>query len=222
MASSLSNIGAKHNIELVRNKLVEQVMGLEEYPFYYVVVQFGFYDNYGNLLPQTEVSKFYDKTQVGKTCKLIRNKVWEAFKPLQQYFFLERHSPLLDEFGEVVREGRFHINLLISPIEDSSVLEPNRKCRRLLKEPDYNRFGMPIENQTYSDIEEYKVALIEACIRSCGWVNKYKYSVKTQVVETPEDLHQVTNYSLKTYQEGGSDFMDIVEFGSSDFYSEKT
>ena len=118
MTSTLSTINTKHNIELVRNKLVEQVMGLDEYPFYYVVVQFGFYDNFGNLLPQTEVSKFYDKTEVGRTCRLIKNKIREALNPLQQYFFLERHSPLLDEYGDTIREGRFHINLLISPIED--------------------------------------------------------------------------------------------------------
>ena len=43
--------------------------------------------------------------------------------------------------------------------------------------------------------------------------------MKTQLVETPEDLEEVSNYCLKTYKDGGKDFMDIVEFSSSDFYS---
>ena len=215
----LSPIIKKQNIQLVKDKLVEQLSELQEFPFYYVVVQFGFYDNTGMKLPQTEVRKFYDKEQVSKTCKLIRNKIREALNPLQQYFFLERHTPLLDEYGDTIQEGRFHINLIVSPITDDAVLEPNRKCRRLLSQPDYDKFGIPIENQTYQDIEEYKVALLNACIRTCGWVNKYQYSVKTQLVETPEDLEEVSNYCLKTYKDGGKDFMDIVEFSSSDFYN---
>jgi hypothetical protein len=215
----LSPIIKKQNIQLVKDKLVEQLSELQEFPFYYVVVQFGFYDNSGIKLPQTEVRKFYDKEQVSKTCKLIRNKIREALNPLQQYFFLERHTPLIDEYGDTIQEGRFHINLIVSPITDDAVLEPNRKCRRLLSQPDYDKFGIPIENQTYQDIEEYKVALLNACIRTCGWVNKYQYSVKTQLVETPEDLEEVSNYCLKTYKDGGKDFMDIVEFSSSDFYS---
>ena len=209
----------QESIKIVKKHLVEQILELDEYPFYYVVIQFGFYDNYGMRLPENKVSKFYSKEEVGKTCKLIRNKIREAFEPLQQYFLLERHSPLFDEFGDVVKEGRFHVNLLISPISDEAVLEPNRKCRRLLSKPDYNRFGLPIENNTYSDIEDYKIALINACIRECDWVNKYKYSIKTQTVDTPEDLSSVAFYSLKEFKINGKDFVDIVEFDSSDFYA---
>ena len=219
--TSFSPIIKKQNIQLVKDTLIEQLSELQEYPYYYVVVQFGFYDNTGIKLPQTEVRKFYDKEQVSKTCKLIRNKIREALNPLQQYFFLERHTPLLDEYGDTIQEGRFHINLIVSPITDDAVLEPNRKCRRLLSQPDYDKFGIPIENNTYSDIEEYKMALINACIRTCGWVNKYQYSVKTQLVETPEDLEEVSNYCLKTYKDGGNDFMDVVLFESSDFYQPK-
>ena len=150
--TSFSPIIKKQNIQLVKDKLVEQLSELQEFPFYYVVVQFGFYDNTGIKLPQTEVRKFYDKEQVSKTCKLIRNKIREALNPLQQYFFLERHTPLLDEYGDTIQEGRFHINLIVSPITDDAVLEPNRKCRRLLAQPDYDKLGITIENQTYQDI----------------------------------------------------------------------
>lgn len=208
----------KQNIQAVKGKLVEQLSELDEYPFYYIVIQFGFFDDYGNKLPQTELAKFYDKQEVGRTCRLIKNKIREALNPLQQYYFLERHSSLLDEFGDTIQEGRFHINLLVSPISDEAVLEPNRKCRRLLSQPDYTRMGIPIQNNNYSDVEEYKVALLNACIRTCGWVSRYQYSVKTQLVETPEDLHEVSNYCLKTYKEGAKDFMEVVEFSSSDFY----
>jgi hypothetical protein len=215
----MKHVCKKEAIQLVKERLVEQITEMDEYPFYYSVIQFGFYDDYGMRLPYETIEKYYDKTEVSRTCRLIRNKIREALEPLQQYYLLETHQPLVDDYGDTIREGRFHINLLISPITDESVLQPNRKCRRLLSEPDYNRFGLPIENQTYSDIEDYKIALINACIRQCQWVNKYRYSIKTQLVETPEDLDTVGNYCLKTYKSGDKDFMDIVEFSSSDFYS---
>ena len=110
--SSFSNITKKHNVQLVKNTLIEQLSGLDEFPFYYCVIQFGFYDNYGSKLPQTEIAKFYDKEEVGRTCRLIKNKIREALNPEQQYFFLERHSPLLDKYGDIQQEGRFHICLL--------------------------------------------------------------------------------------------------------------
>jgi len=209
----------KDKVELIKTALTDQIMEMDEYPFFYVVVQFGFYDNYGQPLPKDVIDQYSDKTEVSRTCRLIKNKIREALGPLQQYYLLERHQPLLDDYGDIVREGRFHLNILISPISDEAVLEPNRKCRRLLSEPDYDRFALPIENQTYNNIDDYKVALINACIRTCKWVSRYSYSIKTQIVETPEDLHNVSNYCLKTFKNGGNDFMDVVDFSSSDFYA---
>jgi hypothetical protein len=215
----MKHVCNRDKVTLIKNALIDQVTEMDEYPFYYCVIQFGFYDDYGMKLPYETLEKYYDKIEVGKTCRLIRNKIREALQPLQQYYLLERHQPLVDDYGDTIREGRFHINLLISPITDEAVLEPNRKCRRLLSEPDYNNFRLPIENMTYSDIEDYKIALIIACVRQCQWVSKYKYSIKTQLVETLEDLDTVTNYCLKTYKIGEKDFTDVVEFSSSDFYS---
>ena len=215
----MTQLCPKDCIELLKDTFVGQILELNEYPFYYSVIQFGFFDNYGSRLGQDQIAKYYRQEEVSNTCRFIRNKIKEALQPLQQYYLLERHAPILDEDGDVVRDGRFHINLLISPISDEAVLEPNRKCRRLLKEPDYGRFGLPIENNTYSDVEDYKIALIDACIRTSDWVNRYQYSVKTQLVETPDDLNNVARYSLKSYKTNKKDFVDIVEFSSSDFYS---
>ena len=144
----MKHLCQKDSIELVKDTLVGQIMELDEYPFYYTVIQFGFYSDYGVRLESEQIAKYHDKYEVSKTCRFIRNKIREALQPLQQYYLLERHKPLLDDYGDVVKEGRFHINLLISPISDEIVLNPNRKCRRLLSEPDYERFGLPIENQT--------------------------------------------------------------------------
>jgi len=217
--TTMKQVFNKDKVELVKTALIDQIMEMDEYPFYFAVVQFGFYDNYGNLLPKNVIDQYSDKTEVGKTCRLMKNKIKAALEPLQQYYLLERHQPLVDEYGDVIKEGRYHVNILISPISDEAVLEPNRKCRRLMSEPDYERFGLPIQNQTYNHVEDYKVALINACLRTCEWINRYSYSIVTQLVETPEDLHNVSNYCLKTYEQGGKDFVDIVEFSASDFYA---
>jgi hypothetical protein len=142
----------------------------------------------------------------------------EAFGIDGFWFFMERHSPLLDEYGDVAREGRYHINIITSQMKDSAIEEPNRKCRRLLLE-DSSISGVPIQNRVYDDIDDLKIELFNACCRKANWVNRYKYAIKTQILYDPVDVEQTTNYCLKDFSpKTGKDFMDIIDFKNSDFY----
>jgi hypothetical protein len=183
----------------------------------YSVIQFGFYDNEGYKLPISEIGKYWDKNEVKKTCRLIYNMLKEHFKMDGLWFFMERHSPLLDENGNEVRKGRFHLNIISSSIKDHIIEDPNRKVRRLLLEN--GRLGIPIENNTYGDIDELKIELFNACCRRANWVNRYQYSIKTQILYEPTDLENVVYYCLKDYNnKTDMDFTDIVVFEASDFY----
>lgn len=81
------------------------------------------------------------------------------------------------------------------------------------------RFDIPIENNVYRDLDELKIELFDACCKKANWVNRYKYSIKTQMLYEPSDLESVVFYSLKDYNDkSGIDFTDIVVFEASDFY----
>jgi len=212
----MSNILEKNKV--IKDKVVEQILGSNEFPYFYSVVQFGFYDDNGYKLPISEISKFWDRTEVEKTNRLLKNLLKEAFGIDGFWFFMERHSPLLDENGDVAREGRYHINIITSQMKDSAVEEPNRKCRRLLLE-DSSISGVPIKDRVYDDIDDLKIELFNACCRKANWVNRYKYAIKTQILYDPVDVEQTTNYCLKDFSpKKGKDFMDIIDFKNSDFY----
>ena len=143
----------------------------------------------------------------------------EAFGIQQTYFFLERHSPKLDEYGDMESEGRYHINIITTQIPDSAIEEPNRKCRKLMLEDD-SYMGIPIGNRVYSDLDEMKIELFNACCRKANWVNRYKWSVKTQILYEPTDIEDTIFYCLKEFSpKYGKDFMDVVDFDNSDFYN---
>jgi hypothetical protein len=206
-----------NTIKTIKETILKQIQEGIDYPYLYSVITFGFYDNYGIKLPISEIRKYWDKTEVDKTCKLLYNMLKEHFGMDGLWFFVERHSPLLDEDGAAIREGRFHINIISSSIKDSVIEEPNRKVRRLMLEN--GRFDVPIENNVYTDIDELKIELFNACCKRANWVSRYKYSIKTQMLDEPTDLESAVFYCLKDF-DGKSkvDFTDIIIWKASDFY----
>jgi hypothetical protein len=68
------------------------------------------------------------------------------------------------------------------------------------------------------DIESIKLLLFDACIKKAEWVNKFQYSVKTQYLETKDDLERIIKYCLKDYIKNKVDFTDILVPKASDFY----
>ena len=135
------------------------------------------------------------------------------------WMFKERHADLLDENGEVLKRGKYHINIITSNIKDRIIEEPNRKIRRLLN--DNGKMNIPIKDFQYTDIDELKIELVNACIkRASNWVNRFQYSIKTQLLLEPSDLEDTTLYCLKEFskKQNPTDFTDVVCFKSSDFY----
>jgi hypothetical protein len=206
-----------NTIKVIKETILKQIQEGIDYPYLYSVITFGFYDNYGIKLPISEIRKYWDKTEVDKTCKLIYNMLKEHFGMDGLWFFVERHSPLLDENGDVIREGRFHINIISSSIKDSVIEEPNRKVRRLMLEN--GKCDVPIENNVYTDIDDLKIELFNACCKKANWVNRYKYAIKTQMLDEPTDLESAVFYCLKDYDgKNKVDFTDIIVWKASDFY----
>lgn len=211
------NLKDKTSIKTIKDAILNQIQEGTDYPYLYSVITFGFYDNQGYKLPYSEIRKYWDKTEVEKTCKLLYNMLKEHFSMNGLWFFIERHTPLLDGDGEVIREGRFHINIISSNIKDSAIEEPNRKVKRLMLEN--GRFDVPIENNVYRDLDELKIELFNACCKRANWVNRYKYAIKTQVLYEPTDLENAVFYCLKDFDgKSNTDFTDIVVWKSSDFY----
>ena len=179
-------------------------------------IEFGFYDDEGYKLPPSIIRKYWDKTEVRKTNTLIKNMLKEAFGINQFFFFIERHSPVLDEFGEVVSEGRFHIHFLTSCINDMAITEPNRRCKRLIL---YTKAGNAIP---YNNINDYKINLFDKCCRQANWINRYNYSIKTSYNKNNSDLRKRVHYCLKNYKPDKQDFMDIIDFDNSSFNKHTT
>ena len=215
----MNNSTTIRNTTPIIDAIIKQVSEGEDYPYLYAVVSFGFYDDNGLKLPPSIIRQFWDKEEVNKTCRIIYNSLKETFAVDGVWMFKERHADLLDENGEVLKKGKFHLNIITSNIKDRFIEEPNRKIRRLLN--DNGRMNIPIKDLQYTDIDELKIELVNACIkRAAKWVNRFQYSIKTQLLLEPSDLEDTTLYCLKEFskKQNPTDFTDVVCFKSSDFY----
>lgn len=222
----MKHIDKKNEIKSIKDAIFNQIQENAEYPYLYSVIEFGSYDNQGYKLPNNITSKYWDKQEVIKTCRLIYNKLKEHFGMTSIWTFIERHKPLLDEDGNIIKEGRFHLNIIASSIQDRVIEEPNRKLRKLIMDTGGIEHYKPIHS--LYGIEGMKERLVDACCKTANWVNRYKYSVKTQTLYEPTDLENVVYYCLGDYNgshkdKNGNpvlkeiDFMDIVIWEASDF-----
>ena len=215
----MNNSTTIRNTTPIIDAIIKQVSEGEDYPYLYSVIYFGFYDDNGLKLPPSIIRQFWDKEEVNRTCRIIYNSLKETFGMDGVWMFKERHVDLLDENGEVLKKGKFHLNIITSNIKDRFIEEPNRKIRRLLN--DNGRMNIPIKDLQYTDIDELKIELVNACIkRASSWVNRFQYSIKTQLLLEPSDLEDTTLYCLKEFskKQNPTDFTDVVCFKSSDFY----
>ena len=207
----------KNTTTPIIDAIIKQVSEGEDYPYQYSVIYFGFYDDNGLKLPPSIIRQFWDKEEVNKTSRIIYNSLKETFGMDGVWMFKERHTDLLDENGEVLKKGKFHLNIITSNIKDRIIEEPNSKIRRLLN--DNGKMNIPIKDFQYTDIDELKIELVNACIkRAAKWVNIFQYSIKTQLLLEPSDLEYTTLYCLKEFHKKQADFTDVVCLKSSDFY----
>ena len=213
---SLTKTKPKYTTGVIKESLLNQINLDTRHPYLYSVIEFGFRDDYGFLLPPSQIRKYWDKSEVEKTCRLIRNMLKECFSISNLYFFIERHSSKLDEHGNEISKGRFHLNIITSEIKDDVIQEPNRKLRRLFLQNGSDHVA--IQDMEFNDLDDLKIELFNTCCRQANWINRYKYSINTQILYTPTDLDNTVMYCLKDYDEvNGSCFTEIVDFKNSDF-----
>lgn len=200
------------------SSLISKINPTRDYPLFYSVIEFGFYDNNGNRKSDTEIDKFWHRGSVEQTNGLIKNMLKEAFNIKNFWFFLERHKPILDDDGNLKSEGRFHTNIIATGINDDTINKPKRKCRQLINS------SCPRAFHCLSLLQQKKL-LFDACCHQAKWVNRYRPSIVTQFIPTLTDLKRTTYYCLQDFthkelsvKKGiGKDFMDVVDFKNSDF-----
>jgi len=191
--------------------------GGNDCPFYFITLQYGFYDDDGCLIDFDTLCKYWDKTEVGKTVRLVRNLLRETFGITGFYAFTEWHEGQKDQYGEVIRKGRYHNHIISTPIDNNNISNLNRKIRRLLSKLSW--IDKLISELPVDTLDEYKVHLLETCIQKANWVNRYSHSIKTEIIPTKQDLKRVVDYCLKNFNRStGLDFTDIIDFDNSDFY----
>jgi len=203
-----------YDIPIIKDTIIRRIKDKAALPYIFTTLQFGFYDNYGYLLPPSTTRRYWDKTEVEKTNRLVKNMLKEALDIDYFYFFMERHTPTFDKYGDIEREGRYHIHLITSGIKDGSIKNANRRCRRLFYEQ--GSIGVPIKHMDLLDIDDMKIELFNACCKKANWINRYKYSIHTEFIDKAGDLGRCINYCLKEYNSNGKDFMDVVDFNNSD------
>jgi hypothetical protein len=186
-------------------------------PFTSITLQYCFYDDNGYLIDFNTLCKYWDKTEVGKTVRLVRNLLRETFGITGFYAFTERHEGQKDQYGEVIKKGRYHNHIIITSIDNRVVNNPGRKVKRLLARIGWN--DKSINELPVNTLDEYKVHLLETCIQKANWVNRYSHSIKTEIIPTKQDLKRVVEYCLKNFNPStGIDSTDIIDFDNSDFY----
>ena len=208
--------------EVVKDLIVQNIQEVSGGEWFYSVIHYGNYGNDGVLLDWEERKWMYNKEEVRRVHRYLRRLLREHFRVECLYFTMERHQSSLErikegphlQYGDE-RKGKYHTNILISPISDNLLEEPHSKLSKLWNEP--GRMGIPIHSLQYDeDLIDLKIDLINSCLRKCPWVNRYGPSVKTQVLDSPDDLWNVGHYSLKDITQLGIDFMDVLDWDNSD------
>ncbi len=208
--------------EVVKDLIVQNIQKVSGGEWFYSVIHYGNYGNDGVLLDWEERKWMYNKEEVRRVHRYLRRLLREHFRVECLYFTMERHQSSLErieegphlQYGDE-RKGKYHTNILISPISDNLLEEPHSKLSKLWNEP--GRMGIPIHSLQYDeDLIDLKIDLINSCLRKCPWVNRYGPSVKTQVLDSPDDLWNVGHYSLKDITQLGIDFMDVLDWDNSD------
>ena len=196
--------------EVVKDLIVQNINEVSGGGWFYSVIHYGNYGNDGVLLDWEERRWMFNKEEVRRVHRYLRRLLREHFRVEYLYFTMERHQSSLErieegphiQYGDE-RKGKYHTNILISPISDDLIRKPHSKLSRLLNELHSRHYG--------EDLVDLKIDLINSCLRKCPWVNRYIPSVKTQVLNSVHDLTRTGHYSLKDITSKGLDFMDVLD-----------
>jgi uncharacterized membrane-anchored protein YjiN (DUF445 family) len=201
--------------EVLKHQITQNIQEVSDERWFYSVIHYGNYDNLGFLRPWEERKWLYQEEQIRKVHRYLGRLLREHLKIKYLYFTLERHQSSLErivegphlQYGDE-RKGKYHTNILISPISDDLIRKPHSKLLRLKNELPSRLYG--------DDLVDLKIDLINSCLRKCPWVNRYTPSVKTQVLNSVEDLTRTGHYSLKDITSKGLDFMEVLDTENSD------
>ena len=237
------NISKKElkTLQAVEDNICKQMVSYDSYPFYYIVIQYTTRDK-----SPSQREQLRRLEHIKKTHRLVRRKLKEAFEVDIVNMFQERHKGYQEkwykgdqvsdwdiaknflhkdniQYGEMVNNGRYHTNIIMSKVDIDEILSPpiNRRCKKLFSGT--SRLGLPIENCfPYDDNIDLTLDLINACCRSIDDVaNHYSKSVKVQELDTPDDVRHTLHYCLKECYNEGEDFTNIIDFDNSDLIQEE-
>ena len=209
---TVSTSSISMNKELLSSLLYKQVISADIK--YFITLHFTEWNEYHMKMDIDTIRSYWDINAIRKTCKHIKNLIYDAFdkkrRSINLFFFDERHKN-----NDPDKAGKFHIHFLMTDIPDTAIDEPNRTCKYLMGKD--NERGNPIENSVYSDIEEVKVDLLNACIRQAEQIGNHKPSVNIQVIDKGDEK-KVLDYCLKQVYNDSKNLLEVIDFQNSNFY----
>ena len=198
----------------VQNLLIDQIMDHPlGSPEYYVTLYYGKSFN-GGQLDSEEYRKRWDREEIKKTHKFIKNLIHKSFGELVPVWFtIERHRDSEDELGKI-KKGSFHTNLFVGPIPDDALLNPSPRLMPLFYQSDAS--GIPI-NMRNTSMECKKQLLLEATIRQAKWVGKHPDAVVISSPPEQEMADNVLSYGLKDLTTL-DELEKVIDWKNSSFY----
>ena len=184
----------------------QSILKKNSFPYFFITTTYKLWDaKKSRWMDKKDRATRWDRYEVEKTNTLIRNKVKEAFHQDKWYAFLEHHSSFTDKNG-LEHQGRYHTHSITPSINDASVLQPNRKCRRHLNE--YKEW-IAYSNPPAEQLIHYG---LKSAIGSCEWLKKWDNSINIERIYTELDLANVVCYCLKTYTDANSSlcYNDVI------------
>ena len=213
LSYALKQEEAKH-IEIIKKALTKQAneFNLE----YFATCFYGKSFHGGRLDPET-YRKRWDRGQVIRTHRFIRNQLKKCFGDIKMIFIIERHKPFRDPSGNL-KEGSFHTHLYISEIPDSALQNPSRTLTQLIRRD--SSLGTEFHMRNLNSFK-LKELLLNAVIRTSRWIGSYPPSLKIDRIETSTFDYCFGSYGLKQYQQY-DDLNTAIDWSNSSFYNPTT
>ena len=165
-------------------------------------------------LSPDELRKRWDRGETCRTHKTISNFIHKSFgDDVPVWWFLEKHNPETDEYGNKIKDGHYHSNLFVGTIPDLAIEEPSPHLMPLFYQEDEG--GIPI-NMRAANLETLKLLLLNACIRQAKWVGKHPDSLFLSPVPA-EEMEQTISYCMKEIDEKPESFNRVIDRKNSYF-----
>ncbi len=124
----------------IKNSIVQNIQEVSGGQWIYSVIHYGNYGNDGLKKDWETMRWMYNKNHmVSSVHPYLKRLLREHFKIKYLYFTPERHQSSLErieegpnlQYGDE-KKGKYHTNILISPISDDLIRTPHSKLSRLI------------------------------------------------------------------------------------------